>query len=132
MSASQLNLFSEVAHTKNRDWTGNSRSSHATLGARNYALNEREEHDFYATEPKALELLLEHEKFSPDVWECACGNGHLGKVLERHGYNVRATDLIQREYGRGGLTSLNKPKSGAEILLRTLHTSMHSSLSKRA
>ena len=25
-----------------RDWTGNSRSAHATLGARNYAQNERE------------------------------------------------------------------------------------------
>lgn len=47
-----------------KDWTGNSRSSHATLGARNYALNEREENDFYATEPKALELLLERETFN--------------------------------------------------------------------
>ena len=25
-----------------KDWTGNSRSAHATLGARNYALEERE------------------------------------------------------------------------------------------
>lgn len=85
-----------------RDWTGNSRSSHATLGARNYALEDREINDFYATEPKALELLLEKETFSKDVWECACGNGHLSKVLEKHGYNVKSTDLIQREYGIGG------------------------------
>lgn len=85
-----------------KDWTGNSRSSHATLGARNYALNEREENDFYATEPKALELLLERETFNKDIWECACGDGHLAKVLESHGYNVRATDLVQRNYGRGG------------------------------
>lgn len=28
-----------------------------TIGARNYALEDREENDFYATEPKAVELL---------------------------------------------------------------------------
>jgi len=44
-----------------KDWTGNSRSAHATLGARNYAQNEREHNDYYATEPKALELLLDIE-----------------------------------------------------------------------
>lgn len=89
-----------------KDWVGNSRSSHATLGARNYALNEREENDFYATEPKALELLLEHETFNNDIWECACGDGHLGKVLEEYGYKVKATDLIQRKYGMGGIDFL--------------------------
>lgn len=84
-----------------KDWTGNSRSSHAVLGARNYAQNEREVNDYYATEPKALELLLEQEVFNNNIWECACGEGHLGKVLEEHGYKVRATDLIDRGYGGG-------------------------------
>lgn len=82
-----------------KDWTGNSRSAHATLGARNYALEDRETNDYYATEPKALELLLEKETFSPYVWECACGEGHLSKVLEAKGYNVLSTDLIDRGYG---------------------------------
>ena len=81
-----------------KDWTGNSRSAHATLGARNYALNERETNDYYATEPKALELLLELETFSPYVWECSCGEGHLSKVLEEHGYHVKNTDIIDRGY----------------------------------
>ena len=49
-----------------KDWTGNSRSAHAILGARNYAQNEREIHDFYATEPKAARLLTEVEQFSHD------------------------------------------------------------------
>lgn len=39
--------------TLQKDWTGNSRSTHAVLGARNYAQNERENNDYYATEPKA-------------------------------------------------------------------------------
>lgn len=47
-----------------------------------------------------MELLLEEETFAPRVWECACGEGHLSKVLERHGYDVLSTDLIYRGYGR--------------------------------
>lgn len=82
-----------------KDWTGNSRSAHAILGARNYAQNEREANDYYATEPKAAQLLMEVETFSPLVWECACGEGHLAKEFEAAGYHVYATDLIDRGYG---------------------------------
>lgn len=82
------------------DWTGNSRSAHAILGARNYAQNEREVNDYYATEPKAAQLLMEVEQFAPMVWECACGEGHLAKEFERAGYHVYATDLIDRGFGR--------------------------------
>ena len=89
-----------------KDWTGNSRSTHATLGARNYALEDREVNDYYATEPKALELLLQEESFSDKVWECACGEGHLAKVLKEHGYKVLATDLIDRGYGIGDVDFL--------------------------
>lgn len=69
------------------------------IGASNHSEGERESNDFYATEPKAVELLLELEKFSPTVWECACGQGHLSEVLKKHGYNVISTDLIDRGYG---------------------------------
>lgn len=89
-----------------KDWTGNSRSAHATLGARNYALEERETNDYYATEPKALKLLLDEEDFSPLIWEPACGEGHLSKVLKDRGYIVQSTDLIDRGYGTGGIDFL--------------------------
>ena len=82
-----------------KDWTGNSRSAHAILGARNYAQNEREIHDYYATEPKAARLLTEVEQFSPIIWECACGEGHLVKEFEKAGYMVYASDLIDRGCG---------------------------------
>lgn len=97
-----------------KDWTGNSRSVHTTLGSRNYALNERETNDYYATEPKALELLLELESFDENVWECACGEGHLAKVLEAHGHKVLSTDLIDRGYGLGGIDFLQceRPYNG--------------------
>lgn len=84
---------------KNKDWIGNKPAIFVTLGASNHSTGERQKHDFYATEPKALELLLEKETFSSVVWECACGEGHLLKVLEKHGYEVISTDLIYRGYG---------------------------------
>lgn len=98
----------------NKDWTGNSRSAHATLGARNYAQNEREENDYYATEPKALEMLCDLETFAPNVWECACGEGHLSEVLLNRGYNVISSDLVDRGYGYSGVDFLQitKPFDG--------------------
>lgn len=93
-----------------KDWTGNSRSAHATLGARNYAQHDREENDFYATEPKALELLCDLETFSPTVWECACGQGHLSEVLKSRGYKVISSDLIDRGYGYGDVDFLQSTK----------------------
>lgn len=61
-----------------------------------------EPNDYYATDPKAVELLLEKESFSKNIWEPACGEGHIAKVLEAKGYNVFSTDLIDRGYGIGG------------------------------
>jgi hypothetical protein len=90
----------------NKDWTGNQNSIYKTLGASNHTEKERESNDYYATEPKALELLLELETFSTNVWECACGGGHLAKVLVNKGYNVIASDLIDRDYGAEGVDFL--------------------------
>lgn len=70
-----------------------------TLGARNVALEERAEHDYYATEPKAADLLLEKEPLSKTIWECACGEGHLAKRFAELGHNVIATDIVDRGYG---------------------------------
>ena len=89
-----------------KDWTGNAKSTFVTLGASNHSLEEREDNDFYATDPKALELLLDIEEFDPYVWECACGKGHLSEVLRKRGYIVRSTDLIDRGYGESGVDFL--------------------------
>ena len=70
--------------------------------ASNISLTDRQEDDFYATDPKALRLLLEKERFAPHIWECACGQGHLSKVLLDAGYDVKSTDLIYRNFGEGG------------------------------
>ena len=76
-----------------------SRDVFTTIGARNYALEERQQDDYYATDPNAIDLLLKEEKFAPFIWECACGAGHLSKRLKKHGYKVFSSDLINRGYG---------------------------------
>lgn len=78
-----------------------------TLGASNHTDTERDQFDYYATDPKAVELLLELETFSENIWECACGEGHISEVLKAHGFNVVSTDLIDRGYGTGGIDFLN-------------------------
>jgi hypothetical protein len=80
-----------------KNWTGNTHSTFVTLGASNHVEHEREENDYYATEPLAAELLLDF--FQPraeSIWEPACGEGHLVNVFREKGYNVLATDLIDR------------------------------------
>lgn len=81
-----------------KDWTGNQKSIYTTLGASNHSESERETHDYYATEPRAVEILLQHESFSPHIWECACGGGHIARVLENTGYRVKCSDIIDRGY----------------------------------
>lgn len=102
----------------NKDWTGNSRSAHSTLGARNYAQNEREVNDYYATEPKAAHLLMDVEQFSPMIWECACGEGHLAKEFIAAGHIVYSTDLIDRGFGMVAdfLTVAAPPLPGFDII----------------
>lgn len=84
---------------QDKDWTGNSHSIYVTLGASNHTEKDRVGKDYYATEPKATELLLAEEAFSKKVWEPACGGGHMAKVLIEHGYDVRCTDITEREMG---------------------------------
>ena len=85
---------------------GNSNRVYITLGASNHTDQIREKDDYYATTPKAAELLLDIEEFSPYIWECACGEGHLSKVFESFGYNVKSTDLIDRGYGETNIDFL--------------------------
>ena len=82
----------------NKDWIGNSNSVYKTLGASNHTKEDREENDYYATDPLALEALLEKEIFSEKIWEPAVGGGHLATVLKDKGHVVRCSDIIDRGY----------------------------------
>lgn len=74
-----------------------------TLGASNHALTERQKVDYYATDPRALTLLLEKLKkdnidLPRNIMEPCCGGGHLSEELKKHGYNVTSYDLYNHGY----------------------------------
>lgn len=72
------------------------KSIYITLGASNHTDKERQNEDFYATDPIAAKLLLEVEEFSKNIWECACGQKHLSNVFENEGFKVRSSDIVDR------------------------------------
>ena len=80
------------------DWKGNSASYSTTSGFRNLTTTPRAERDFYATSPIALERLLSVGETFENVWECACGNGHLCNVLKERGICGRCSDIVVRDY----------------------------------
>jgi hypothetical protein len=65
-----------------KDWTGNKNSIFKTLGASNHTEKDRQNEDYYATDPIAAELLLEVEQFSENIWECSSGENHLANVFK--------------------------------------------------
>lgn len=68
---------------------------------------DRVAHDFYPTTLRFARALVEIEAFPDGVWECACGEGDLSKVLiEYGGVDVVSTDLVDRGFGRGGVDFL--------------------------
>lgn len=89
------------AETSPREWVGN-----ATVRKTNTRSKDAEPNDYYATEPKATELLLELEQFAGPIWEPACGEGHISKVLLDHLYEVRSSDLVDRGFGETGVDFL--------------------------
>lgn len=80
------------------------------LGARNYAVGPRSENDYYATDPQAIDRLEAKYRLPDAVWEPCCGEGHLSKRMEELGHTVVSTDLIDREYGTGGVDFLKTEK----------------------
>lgn len=77
----------------------------------------READDFYPTPPDATEALLRVESFDGPIWEPACGNGAISKVLEAHGHRVVSTDLVDRDYGTPRIDFLMETTSQAPNII---------------
>ena len=60
---------------------------------------ERVENDYYATPPESTIALLEREKFSGDILEPCCGEGHISEILKDYGYDGISNDMVDRGYG---------------------------------
>jgi len=58
--------------------------------------------DFFPTPRWATYALIDNERFDGDIWECACGDGAMSRVLEEASRSVISTDLYERGYGKAG------------------------------
>jgi len=77
---------------------GNSGALAYVRGIRPDAKN-RARDDFYPTPPEGTWALLSAIRFKGTIWEPACGDGSISRVLEAAGYKVTSTDLVHRGYG---------------------------------
>lgn len=67
----------------------------------------RHKDDFHVTPPEGTRALMSVEKFTGSIWEPACGDGAISKVLEDEGgYLVFSTDLVDRGFGTSGIDFL--------------------------
>jgi len=81
--------------------------------------NERQSADFYATPPECTKALLKeyrHLFSGKNIWEPACGDGAISRVLESEHFTVRSSDLHDRGYGVSGIDFLKSNCRGGAII----------------
>lgn len=62
----------------------------------------RQADDFYRTPASCTRALLAAEALPHRVWEPACGDGAISRVLEAAGHDMLSTDLVDRGFGEAG------------------------------
>lgn len=72
--------------------------------------------DYFPTPRWATYALIDNEKFDGDIWECACGDGAMSKVLMEAGSQVYSSDLYQRPYGDSGKDFLTEDRRASNII----------------
>jgi hypothetical protein len=81
---------------------------------------EKDPYEFFPTPEgttRAVLPILDSLGFPKDVWENACGEGHISKVLLAAGYRVKSTDLVKRGYGMEGVNFLSQTKALAPAII---------------
>lgn len=66
--------------------------------------------DFFPTPAWATHALIDNERFEGSIWEPACGDGAMARVLMETGREVDATDLFDRGYGESGVDFLKSTR----------------------
>jgi len=78
----------------------------------------RKPNDFYRTPPVVTKSLLDREGFPGWVWEPACGDGAISKVLKKEGLLVYSSDRFDQGYGIVGkdFLSCKAPKKFSHVI----------------
>ena len=72
--------------------------------------------DFYPTPDWATWALVDNERFKGRVWEPACGDGTMARVLCNTGCPVDASDLYNRGHGEIGVDFLKASRTVENIV----------------
>ncbi len=72
--------------------------------------------DFFPTPAWATHALVDNEPFEGEIWECACGDGSMARVLTQASHTVFATDLYSRGYGEAGIDFLASTRATDNIV----------------
>lgn len=72
--------------------------------------------DFFPTPAWATYALIDNESFEGEIWEPACGNGAMAKVLGLFGNPVAASDLYDRGFGESGIDFLKSGRMADNIV----------------
>lgn len=66
----------------------------------------RDRYDFYPTEARWTEVLMREVKFKGTITEPCAGDGAMATVIQKHGYQVLASDICPRSEGIAELDAL--------------------------
>ena len=72
--------------------------------------------DYFPTPEWATYALIANEQFEGSIWEPACGDGAMSRVLETTGCPVLSTDLFDRGYGEAGIDFLKAARAADNIV----------------
>ena len=80
--------------------------------------SKRRELDFYPTPPEVTRALLDFWRLPRGViWEPACGDGAMSRVLEDYGYGVISSDLRDSGYGDSGVDFLSCDQKSCDAIV---------------
>lgn len=72
--------------------------------------------DFFPTPAWATFALIDNEHFKGEIWESACGDGAMSKVLETTGNRITSSDLFDRGYGEAEHNFLDSSRRATNII----------------
>lgn len=72
--------------------------------------------DFFPTPAWATHALIDNERFEGEIWESACGNGAMSKVLALAASSVPSSDLFDRGFGDVGVDFLESTRCADNIV----------------
>ncbi len=75
-------------------------------------VGQRESNDFYRTPEWATYALIQRETFQGTIWEPACGDGAISRLLP----DVISTDLFNRGFGETGVDFLKEHRKVNNII----------------